>query len=184
MVLDPSPPPPKPAIPDSYHRKSYIPDFQHIEKLRILAGSLQYKFKSRFWLSLNLFRGIWVPGFGWFWGCSNFRGICQNQLATENEYRANVWEVSNKFSQIGSPLNFSIVGYLLNLLQKIRIELTFEKFPQILTTGKQSIGVFLEKLNVVGILESLLYSHFTEEIVYMSLGNCIYIYIESIYIHI
>ena len=172
---------------DSFHRKCYIPDFQHIEKLRILAGSLQYKFKSRFWLSLNLFRGIWVPGFGWFGGCSNFRGIFQNQFATENEYRANVWEVSNKFSQIGSPLNFSIVGYLLNLLQKIRIELTFEKFPQILTTGKQSIGVFLEKLNVVGILKSILYSPFTYEIVYMYIvySTIVYIYIESIiYIHI
>ena len=41
------------------------------QELKIL-GISRYKFKLRFWSNLNLYQGIWVTGFGGFWGCSIF----------------------------------------------------------------------------------------------------------------
>ena len=62
---------------DSFHGKYYIPEIHHIKILRFVYIS-RYKFKLRFWLNLNLYRGIWVSRFGGFCGCSIFSGICHS----------------------------------------------------------------------------------------------------------
>ena len=45
------------------------PKNHQIEKVWFL-GISRYKFKLRFWFNLNLYREIWVSGFGGFQGCS------------------------------------------------------------------------------------------------------------------
>ena len=52
-----------------------ISEIRHFENLRFL-GISRYKFKLRCWFNLNLFRGIWVSGFGGLGGCSICSGIC------------------------------------------------------------------------------------------------------------
>ena len=58
------------------------------------------------------------------------KSTCYTIWYTENTYRADDWESSNNFSKIGSPFNFSNVGLLLNLLQRISRELMFENCPR------------------------------------------------------
>jgi len=39
------------------------------------------KFKSRFWFNLNLYGGIWGPGFVWFRGCTIFSRVCHTLMS-------------------------------------------------------------------------------------------------------
>jgi len=68
----------------SSHWNDYTLKIHRIEKLRLL-GISWYKFKLRFWLNSNsnLYRGIWVSGFGGFWSCSDFSGNCHCNTFSE-----------------------------------------------------------------------------------------------------
>jgi len=56
-----------------------ISEIRHFENLRFL-GISRYKFKLRCWFNLNLYRGIWVSGFGGLGGCSICSGICHTPV--------------------------------------------------------------------------------------------------------
>ena len=57
----------------------YTQQIHQIEKLRFLSIS-RYKFKSRFWLSLNLHQGIWVCGFDGFGGVALSVQTAENNI--------------------------------------------------------------------------------------------------------
>jgi len=51
----------------NFHWKCYNSKIPQIQKLRFL-GISQYKFKLRLWFNLNLYREMWVSGYGGFRG--------------------------------------------------------------------------------------------------------------------
>ena len=59
---------------NNFHWNCYTPKIRQIEKL-IFLGISRCKFNLGFKLNLNLYRGIWLFGFGGFRGCSIFSGI-------------------------------------------------------------------------------------------------------------
>jgi len=43
------------------------------------------KFKSRLWITLNVYRGIWVVRWGRFWGCRICRGMCDRECTVDTQ---------------------------------------------------------------------------------------------------
>ena len=77
---------------NSPNQKSHIP--------RYLTVQLRFKFKLRFWLNLNLYRGIWVSRFGGCRGSIMFSGNCL--IISANGYRSTFSSVS--FRGTNAPL--------------------------------------------------------------------------------
>ena len=81
----------------------YTPTIHQIKNLKFLGVSW-YKFKSRFWFDVNLYRGIWVSGFGGFRRCGILYSV--EAVITSSSYDA---AVTSSQSCIGSMLFYVIL---------------------------------------------------------------------------
>ena len=113
---------------DSFHRNFYTPKIHQNQKLRFL-GISRCNLKLRFWFNLNMYRAIWVSGFGGFWRCSIF---CS--------YVSFLWNVTKEYQRY--ELNPTLEGAKCSLTHlQWHFERSFHK-SNLVNTLQKLVGLF------------------------------------------
>jgi len=87
---------------DTFHWKCYTPEIFEFQKLRFLFISQN---KLRFWFNLNFYRGIWVSGFGDFWGCNVFSEMVVNRCSIRPRPQHHGTRMNQHVTHCNTPQN-------------------------------------------------------------------------------